>query len=289
MKSMTGYGMGEVKWKSGKITFEVKTVNHRFCEVNFRLPSRYYPLEAALLEFTKNSFSRGRIDIFIRESGTKKRGKVRVDQEQLGQYLQILKKLSSEIKLNTLPQLENLLTLPQVIVVEDEEEDLQKVLELFKKSLKQVFLNVEKVREREGNKLKEAFFEHLEKIEQVIRKTEKAIPEMVQEYQNRLKEKISKLVEQTPDEWRLAQEVAYFVDRTDVSEEIQRLNSHIDHFKEVLKEKGPIGRKLDFVLQEMNREVNTLGSKVQTSSISKSVVICKHELEKMREQVQNVE
>jgi len=129
----------------------------------------------------------------------------------------------------------------------------------------------------------------LEKIEQVIRKTEKAIPEMVQEYQNRLKEKISKLVEQTPDEWRLAQEVAYFVDRTDVSEEIQRLNSHIDHFKEVLKEKGPIGRKLDFVLQEMNREVNTLGSKVQTSSISKSVVICKHELEKMREQVQNVE
>lgn len=289
MKSMTGYGMGEVKYKSGKITFEVKTVNHRFCEVNFRLPNRYYSLESALLEFAKSSFSRGRIDIFIRESGTKKRGKVKVDQEQLGQYLQVLKKLSNEIKLSTPPQLENLLSLPQVIVVEDEEEDLQKVLELFKKSLKQVFLNVEKVREREGNKLKEAFFEHLKKIEQVILKTEQKIPEMIQEYQTRLKEKISKLIEQTPDEWRLAQEVAYFVDRTDVSEEIQRLNSHIDHFKEVLKEKGPIGRKLDFVLQEMNREVNTLGSKVQTSSISKSVVICKHELEKIREQVQNVE
>lgn len=286
---MTGYGMGEVKYKSGKITFEVKTVNHRFCEVNFRLPNRYYPLESALLEFTKNSFSRGRIDIFIRESGTKKRGKVKVDQEQLGQYLQILKKLRSEIKLSSPPQLENLLSLPQVIVVEDEEEDLQKILELFKKSLKQVFLNVEKVREREGSKLKEAFFEHLKTIEQVVLKTEQKIPEMIQEYQTRLKEKISKLVEQTPDEWKLAQEVAYFVDRTDVSEEIQRLNSHIDHFKEVLKEKGPIGRKLDFVLQEMNREVNTLGSKVQTSSISKSVVICKHELEKMREQVQNVE
>ena len=96
MKSMTGYGMGEFKWKNGKITFEVKSVNHRFCEVNLRLPNRFYPLEAALIEFSRNSFSRGRIDIFIRESGGRRRGKVRVDQEQLDQYLQVLKKMQTD-------------------------------------------------------------------------------------------------------------------------------------------------------------------------------------------------
>lgn len=289
MKSMTGYGMGEFKWKNGKITFEVKSVNHRFCEVNLRLPNRFYPLEAALIEFSRNSFSRGRIDIFIRESGGRRRGKVRVDQEQLDQYLQVLKKMQREMKGAPPPQLENLLSLPQVIVVEEEEEDLQKVLDFFKKSLKQIFSKVEEVREKEGERVKKAFLEHLDKISEAIQQTEQKIPEMIREHQARLKEKIAKLVDQTPDEWRLAQEVAYFVDRTDVSEEIQRLGSHLEHFKEVLKEKGPIGRKLDFIVQEMNREVNTLGSKIQQTTISKSVVACKHELEKIKEQVQNVE
>ena len=115
------------------------------------------------------------------------------------------------------------------------------------------------------------------------------IPEIISDYQIRLKERIEKLSQQSPDEWRLAQEVAYFVDRTDVAEELQRLQSHLRHFREVTREKDSVGRKLDFILQEINREINTLGAKSQHTEVSKDVVACKHELEKMREQVQNVE
>lgn len=289
MKSMTGYGMGEFRFKKRRILFEVKTVNHRFCEVNLRLPSRFYSLESDLTEFTKRNFSRGRVDIFIREIGGNGKGRVKVAEDVLERYLQILKKLSRKAKQNQLPHLETLLNLPQVIVVEEEEEDLREALAHFKRCLNQVFSKVEKVREKEGKGLEKDFSDRLDLLEDFTRRIEEKIPEMIQEYQARLKDRIEKLISQIPDEWRLAQEVAYFVDRTDVSEEIQRLKSHLDHFREVLKEKGPVGRKLDFILQEINREINTLGAKAQHSMVSKWVVTCKHELEKMREQVQNVE
>lgn len=286
---MTGYGRGELRFGKRKIVFEVKTVNHRFCEVNLRLPSRFYPLEPDLTEFTKRSFSRGRVDIFVREVGANGKGQVKVDEDVLERYLQILKKLSRQVKQTQLPHLETLLNLPQVIVVEEEEEDLRVALVQFKKALHEVFVKVENMREKEGKGLEKDFSDRLDLLEDLTQRIEEKIPEMIREYQARLKDRIEKLVQQIPDEWRLAQEVAYFVDRTDVSEEIQRLKSHLDHFREVLKEKGSVGRKLDFILQEMNREINTLGAKAQHSMVSKWVVDCKHELEKMREQVQNVE
>jgi uncharacterized protein (TIGR00255 family) len=289
MKSMTGYGLGEARYQSKKITFEVKTVNHRFCEVNLRLPSRFYPLEAELSEFTKKAFSRGRIDIFIRESGGNNRGRVKIDETQLTRYLKILKDLTHKTKARESLRPEALLTLPHVIVFEEEEEDLKEVLALFKQALEKVFTKVEKMREKEGEGLKDDFVKRLDLIADYSQRIEEKIPELLEDYQNRLKDRIAKLTQQNPDEWRLAQEVAYFVDRTDVSEELQRLKSHVQHFKEVVKEKEPVGRKLDFILQEMNREVNTLGSKAQHSQVSQWVVACKHELEKMREQVQNVE
>lgn len=289
MRSMTGYGMGEVSWKSGKLTFEVKTVNHRFCEVNIRLPSRLYPLEAELSEFTKKIFSRGRIDIYIRENAGTARGAVKVDEAQLKRYLQLVKKLSRELKQSEPVRAEALLALPQVIVLEEEPDDLKEALNIVKKGLEKVFAKVEKMRETEGESLKQEFLNHLSRVGDFAKKIEEKVPEILKDYQERLKERIEKLAGQNPDEWRLAQEVAYFVDRTDISEEIQRLKSHLVYFKEVLKEKGPVGRKLDFIMQEMNREVNTLGAKSQDGEISKSVVACKHELEKMREQVQNVE
>jgi len=289
MKSMTGYGRGELRLKSSRLKIEVKTLNHRFCEVNLRLPSRLYPLEAELVEFTKKSFERGRIDIFVREVGSDHRGQVKVDEAQLKHYLKILKALTRKLKSQESIRAEALLSLPQVIKVEEENEDPAKLLSAFKTSLAQIFRGVEKMRQKEGEGLKKEFFKRLVLVSGYAEKVEDRIPKLIQDYQARLKEKIAKWLQQSPDEWRLAQEVAHYVDRTDVSEELQRLKSHVAHFKEILKEKAAVGRKLDFILQEMNREINTLGAKAQDAQVSQWVVGCKHEMEKMREQVQNVE
>lgn len=289
MKSMTGYGTGEFKGKYKQFSFEVKTVNHRFCEVNLRLPPRFYHFEGELTEFTKKHFKRGRIDIFIRESGSNNRGRVRIDESQLEHYLKVMQKFNKKLKSKETPRLEYLLNLPHVVILEDNEEDLKVLLNHFKKTLSTVFEKVEKMREKEGGGVRKDLEFRLDLIKNHIQIIEQKIPEIISDYQSRLKDRIEKLSQQSPDEWRLAQEVAYFVDRTDVAEELQRLESHLKHFKEVTKEKDAVGRKLDFILQEINREINTLGAKSQHSETSKQVVACKHELEKMREQVQNVE
>ncbi len=289
MKSMTGYGTGEYKGKYKHFSFEVKTVNHRFCEVNIRLPQRFYHFEGELTEFTKKHFKRGRIDIFIRELGSNVRGKVKIDEEQLKHYLKLIRKINKQVKLPESIKIEHLLNLPHVVLLEDDEEDLKLLLSHLKKNLSEVFQKVEKMREKEGAGVRKDLEERLDLIQEHVALVQKKVPEVISDYQKRLKERIEKLSQQSPDEWRLAQEVAYFVDRTDVSEELQRLQSHLKHFREVTKEKDAVGRKLDFILQEINREINTLGAKSQHSDISKHVVACKHELEKMREQVQNVE
>ncbi len=289
MKSMTGYGTGEFKSQLRQFSFEVKTVNHRFCEVNLRLPSRFYHFEGELSEFTKKYFKRGRVDIFIRESSSSHRGKVRIDEPQLGEYFKVIQKFNKRFKIKETPRLDVLLSLPHVVLLDDEEEDFRILLAQFKKTLSQVFLKVEKMREKEGEGVKKDLEQRLQSLETYVHSIEARVPEIIEDYQVRLKERISKLSQQSPDEWRLAQEVAYFVDRTDVSEELQRLQSHLKHFREVMKEKDAVGRKLDFILQEINREINTLGAKSQHSAVSKQVVSSKHELEKMREQVQNVE
>ncbi len=289
MKSMTGYGREELSFKKRKFSFEVKTVNHRFCEVNLKLPSRLYPLEPDLAEFSKKNFHRGRVDIFIRENANASRNRVKVDEDQLKYYLQMLQKLSKISKEKTPVHLESLLSLPQVIVLEEETENLKELSQILKSCLQKVFKKVEEMREKEGEILKKEFLKHLSKVERHLSEIEGEIPKYISAYQTRLQERIEKLVQKPLDEWRLAQEVAYYVDRTDIAEEVQRLKSHLQHFRDVLSEKEAIGRKLDFILQEMNREVNTLGSKAQGIVISEHVVSCKHELEKMREQVQNVE
>lgn len=289
MKSMTGYGTGEFKGKYKQFSFEVKTVNHRFCEVNLRLPPRFYHFEGELTEFTKKHFKRGRIDIFIRESGSNHRGRVKIDELQLDHYLKVIQKFNKKLKSKEVPRLEHLLNLPHVVILEDNEEDLKVLLNHFKKTLSDVFEKVDKMREKEGEGVRKDFEYRLNIIKGHVKAIAQKIPEIILDYQNRLKDRIEKLSQQSPDEWRLAQEVAYFVDRTDVAEELQRLESHLKHFSEVTKEKDAVGRKLDFILQEINREINTLGAKSQHAESSKQVVACKHELEKMREQVQNVE
>ncbi len=286
---MTGYGAAELRIGHKKLDVEVRTVNHRFCEVNFRLPSHLFPFEAELLDFTKKCFQRGRIDIQVREKSEGNKARVKIDEDQLDTYIKLFQKISKKLKLKTPPKVEDLLTLPKVLVLEDEEKPLKDFLSQLKKTFTQAFKKVDQMRVKEGEEIRKAFKKHLNTLETYANKIQSQIPEMIEEYKTRLKERIEKLTSQSLDEWRLAQEIAYYVDRTDVAEELQRLTSHLKHFSDVLKENEPVGRKLDFLLQEMNREINTLGSKTQSSLVSQWVVCCKHELEKMREQVQNVE
>lgn len=289
MKSMTGYGMQEIEVKKGKITLEAKTVNHRFCEVNLRLPARLTSLEAPLAEFAKKFFSRGRVDLFVRDNAEAKKKEVKIDEARLQEYLKLFQLLSQKIPSYAPPQLENFLNLPQVLSFEDEPEDLASTLSLLREGFRMLLEKVDQMRILEGKGIQKDLLNYLESIAMHVRKIEERRPQTVLELQARLKERIEKLAQSSADEWRLAQEIAYFVDRSDFSEELQRLKSHLLHFRQVLEENEPIGRKLDFLLQEMNREVNTLGSKASDFEISKWIVDCKHELEKMKEQVQNVE
>jgi len=289
MKSMTGYGAAETTAGHKKLYVEVRTVNHRFCEVNFRLPSHLFSLETELLDFTKKCFQRGRIDIQVREKSEGVKAKVRIDEAQLETYIKLHQKIAKKLKVKNAPQVEDLLTLPKVLVLEEEEAQLKDFVSPLKKALTQAFKNVDQMRLKEGREIQKTFQKHLSLLEAYVEKVQSQIPKMLEDYKLRLKERIEKLSSQNLDEWRLSQEIAYYVDRTDVAEELQRLSSHLQHFSDVLKEEEPVGRKLDFLLQEMNREINTLGSKAQNSLVSQWVVCCKHELEKMREQVQNVE
>jgi len=290
LKSMTGFGVVQGKVSGKRVVVETKSVNHKFCEVNLRLSQRYSPLEGRIVEFTKSFFTRGRIDILLREEPHQASvGIARIDLAKLKAYQKTLKSAARALKLKEEPSLSTLLGLPEVVVTE-EIDDLGKIWEEVHTLLKESFVSLEKMRKKEGAGLTEFLQEQLRDLGREAQKIEKEVPVNIENHQKTLSERIQKLTLGIDvDPQRLAAEVAYFVDRSDISEELQRLNSHSKHFSNILKDSGPHGRKLDFLLQEMNREVNTLSAKAQSADISQMVVECKHLLEKMREQVQNVE
>ncbi|MFO1462354.1 MAG: YicC/YloC family endoribonuclease [bacterium] len=290
IKSMTGYGLVQGKVGPRRVVVETKSVNHKFCEVNLRLSQRYSVLEGKIAESAKAFFSRGRIDILVREeAGQIGEGAARIDVEKLKHYHKALKSAAQSLKLPTDLRIESLLALPEVVISE-EALDLDKLWRDLEALLQKSFVALEKMRAKEGIAIAEFFKREIQELSREVQAIEKLVPGNVEEHRRQLNERVAKLatgVELDPQ--RLAQEVAYFVDRTDISEELQRLEHHIVHFGELLRGEGPVGRKLDFLLQEMNREANTLSAKAQNSQISQKVVNCKHHLEKIREQVQNVE
>ncbi len=290
LKSRTGYGVVQGKVGSKHVVVESKSVNHKFCEVNLRLSTRYAPLEGRIIEYTKTFFSRGRIDVLIRdEPHSSDLGLAKIDLKKLEAYHQTLKKAAKQLKLRDDIGISTLLTLPEVVVVQ-EEEDLEKTWTSLKPLLKTSFEGLEKMRKKEGASTAGFLLEQTEILQKEIAWIEKRIPENVESHRKNMLERIGKIVDGvTVDPQRLAQEVAYFVDSSDISEELFRLSTHRKHIATLLESQEVIGRKLDFLLHEMNREVNTLSAKAQNAEISQHVVECKHLIEKMREQVQNVE
>lgn len=291
IKSMTGYGRGEARGAGKRITVEAKAVNHRYSEAVVRLPKAYVSLEDSVKRIFLQGISRGRLDVFVNfESDRETGGQVKVDKSIALRYYESLKDLARELELPFDVGVSQLINLPEVVSIAEEEEDLEQVGRIVEEASRVALEGLMAMRIREGISLAEDLLTRLNTFNQRVKAVEERSPFVSIEYQNRLRDRIKELLGQVPvDEQRLAMEVALFADRANITEELVRLASHIEQFQQALNAKEPVGRKLDFLVQEMNREVNTIGSKSNDLEISHHVVELKSELEKIREQVQNIE
>ena len=289
---MTGFGRAEYQKDDYTYQAEVRSVNNRFIEINTRLPKAYLDLEQPLKKLIKSYCSRGSISLTISIGNSNENTgewEVKPNLPLATQYLAALNQIRNTLKLEGEIDLKSLSGIRDIIKIEPLPVDPAKH-ELIINIATEALTSLKKMREEEGENLQKDLVQRIDTIENYAVEIESRHPEVTKEYQNRLKEKIKSLNEELdPDETRLAQEVALFADRCDITEEIIRLKSHLNQFKNFLNSKEPIGRKLEFITQEINREINTTGSKSSDIIISNKVIEIKSELEKIREQVQNIE
>ncbi len=291
MRSMTGFGRAEVEDEGRKLTVELKTVNHRFLDINIRIPRTLGFAEELVRKTIKDRLSRGRVDVFINYSALAGDAKKAVaDIGLMRSFLDAARQASNEIGLPDDLQLSHLIRIPDMIVIEEEGEDEERLLRLAESAAIQALDALEGMRRREGESLKTSILECLAELESVRSRIDIRRGFVVGEYAAKLKQRIAELTAGTDiDEMRFNTEVALMADRADVTEEIVRLGTHIREFEKAVHENEAVGRKLDFMVQEMNREMNTIGSKSQDYDITAAVIEGKSIIEKIREQVQNIE
>lgn len=291
--SMTGFGRAEASVNGREIVFEVRSVNHRYFEFNSRLPKLYGFLEDPLKKLVRERISRGKIEAYltVRQSeGSTAR--VRLNDGLLESYLTALKEMISKHGLRDDISATAVSRFPDVFIVDDDEEDTDALAEDVFAVASQALDAYTEMRRIEGAKLVDDILARLNTISADVDIIEKRAPELKAEYFERISRRITELLEGVnPDEGRLLTEAAVFADKTDVTEEIVRLRSHISQFAATLKSESgePIGKRLDFIIQEMNREINTTGSKCNDMEITNIVISVKAEIEKIREQIQNIE
>lgn len=291
LRSMTGFGRGENTGRVKQVTVEIKAVNNRFGEVQIRLPYPYVVLEERIKRFILSQLSRGRIDVFIKLKDTNLRPReLQVDKDLAVNYYKTLEDLATITEIPCDVNVLQIAQFPDVLTMCEQEEEIEKIWEDIFPALQEAVAVLLEMRETEGKKLKEDLLERLQFLQHIHAKILAKSPQVVEIYRDKLAARIQELmVEENIDKERLALEVALFADKCNIDEELVRLNSHFLQFAQNLKEDMAVGRKLDFLLQEINREVNTIGSKANDLEITQAVVELKSELEKIREQVQNIE
>ena len=291
IKSMTGYGRAQAISDGLDISFEIKSVNHRYFEFSSRVPRSYLFLEEKLKTFVKSKVSRGKIEAFLHITELEAEAADVVINKPLAEgYLKALKKLEDEFELRNDVSVMQIARLPEVLTVTKAEADEDAVWNTVKPIVEQAVENFILMREREGEKLKADVLSRGKTILENVSFIEERSPETVKEYTNRLSARIQEvLADKTIDESRILTEAAIFADKVAVAEETVRLRSHISQLGELLNGDEAVGRKIDFLVQEMNREANTIGSKCQDVNITKKVLDIKSEIEKIREQIQNIE
>lgn len=298
LKSMTGFGRGEYEDANFSITIEMKTVNHRYNEVAVRLPRFLNPIEDKIRKTILKTISRGRIDVFINaDYTTSNNATLKVDKNLAAAYHKALMDIAEAIgaeklNMNEAVEVMNIARFDDVINVKEGFFDVESVWPKVEIALNQALNNLVAMRETEGGNIYGDFIYRADLIAEKLSQIEARSYLVVEDYQAKLTERLNSLLfdhNLTVDQDRLLQEVAFFADRANITEEIVRLKSHIKQFKEIISSDKPVGRKLDFLIQEFNREANTIASKANDYTLAQIVVEIKAEIEKIREQIQNIE
>lgn len=292
VSSMTGFGRGRVAQDGREMTVELKSVNHRYLDLSFRMPRHISFAEDTLRTALNDSLSRGHVDVYVNYRNTRSDAKeVRIDTALLGAYLKSVKAAAAELREENDMTLSNALRLPDVTDIVEADEDDEAVKALTKEAVDKAIAELITARRGEGERLANDLTERLATVDELRGKIETRAPMVVEEYRIKLNERIEAMLGGTVevDAQRLATEVALFADKASIDEELVRLKSHTAQARELLSQSEAAGRRLDFVVQEMNREFNTIGSKANDAEIAKLVILGKAELEKIREQVQNIE
>jgi len=289
--SMTGYGKGEYQEHGYAITVELKGVNHRYFDMGFRTARRYQSLEDRVRDMIKETVSRGRVEVSLNVETTGEQTRdIKVDKDLAIAYYMSLKDLADSLGIATDLNILELFRLPDVFILDEAEEDLDVIWTVVAPALEAAIADFTQMRRREGNHLVTDIKERDLYIRQLVDVIEERSPQVVKEHGERLKKRLADLLSDTTlDESRLAQEVAILADKASITEEIVRLRSHSLQLQDLLSSEQPVGRKCDFLIQEMFREINTIGSKANDLKISQLTVEVKAELEKIREQIQNIE
>ncbi|MBQ3705537.1 MAG: YicC family protein [Clostridia bacterium] len=290
MQSMTGCGSGRAARDGWEVTADLKTVNHRFLDVSLRLPRNLLFLEQMTREKLSAGLKRGHVDVFLTVRNTEEGAQeVQTDLHLARDYAEAARKIGDSVGISGELRARDLMALEGVVTLTEKEMDQNTVMDLCSEALEEAIEGVRAMREREGVHLREDLKSHLDAAAELRKMILARAPEVVTEYRARLEARLAQMDVPTVDPQRLAQEVALLADRCAVDEELARLESHVTQMNRYLDAEGEIGKKMDFLIQEMNREANTIGSKASDAQIAQRVVDLKSEIEKMREQIQNVE
>ncbi len=291
IKSMTGFGRSEQSTKSRKIIVEIKAVNHRYCDITIKMPKKISFFEAAIRNLLKQYIQRGKVDVFINyEEYTESKISVKYNEDIARAYYVNIKKLSEDFGLENDMKASVLSRYPEVFTLEEQDIDEEEVWSFLEGAIMEACERFVETRILEGEHLKNDIFKKLDAIRSKVDFIEEREPQIIKEYREKLMNKVQELLGDTKiDEAVLATELIIYSDKICVDEETVRLKSHINHTKSTLNEGNSVGRKLDFIAQEMNREANTILSKATDLEVSNTAIDLKTEIEKIREQIQNIE
>lgn len=290
IKSMTGFGRAKYENEGRIYTVEIKSVNHKYSDISIKLPRFLNYIEDKIRKTISKSISRGKIDVFITfENYSSKGTNIKVNRELAKQYLEELRELANETNIDFRLSVVDISRFPEILKIEDDENEeiIEEEVLIATQMALDKFINMRQI---EGQRLVEDIEERVVEIKDKVEKIEKLSENLVQDYINKLETRVNELLQTSVvDENRIAQEIVIFSDKSSIEEELTRLKSHLGQFLDLLKLSSPIGKKMDFLVQEINRETNTIGSKANSLDITNLVVEIKTEVENIREQIQNIE
>ncbi len=291
MKSMTGFGRSKLEKNSREYVVEIKSVNHKYNDINIKIPRNISCFEEKVKKIISNNISRGKVDVFINFNNYSEQGKnIVINKELAKNYINQLKELAIETDVNSDIKITEIFKMPDVLQMKIEDDESEVIWQELEECVIQATNSFIEMRETEGNRIKQDLFVRMNKVEELVNSIFKYSTGLIEEYVVKLKERIKEiLMTNVVDEVRLAQEIVIYADKCSIEEELTRLRSHIMQFKNLLETKDSIGKKLDFLVQEMNRETNTIASKSVKLEITDLAIEIKTIMEDIREQIQNIE